>query len=151
MCLLVEVVMCIGPSNAIVEGGFSHLTAMLSDIRLNLAHNTMENLLVKVNDLVWADEEREEVIQSALEKVMSTRRKCKIDHGVQALVSNVVQIGAKRARVAESGSVCSDSDSDTNSSGESSDDVYEPDESEVDGEQLLEDLSQGNESEAVSQ
>ena len=45
---LVEIVLCLGPSNAFVEAGFSILTSMLSDRRMNLNHKTMEDLLLLI-------------------------------------------------------------------------------------------------------
>ena len=64
VCMLAEIVLCIGVSNSIVEKGFSQLTAMMSDRRLGTAADTMENLmLIKVNNLTWTPEEREEIIK----------------------------------------------------------------------------------------
>lgn len=37
--MLAETVFCIGPSNSVVESGFSHLTCMLTDRRLSLSHS----------------------------------------------------------------------------------------------------------------
>ncbi|KAL5016137.1 hypothetical protein ScPMuIL_005726 [Solemya velum] len=76
VCMLVEIVLCIGPSNSVVESGFSHLTCMLTDRRLSLNHSTMENLLlIKVNDFVWTQEEKEQILETALSKYTSTKRK----------------------------------------------------------------------------
>lgn len=76
VCLLAEIVFCIGVSNSSVEKGFSHLTCMLSDRRLNLKHSTMEDLLmIKINNLVWNPTEREELMEASLENFMETRRK----------------------------------------------------------------------------
>ena len=61
--LIAELVLCIGVSNSVVEGGFSHLTCMLSDKRLSLNHNTMENLLmIKINNKVWSESEKNGII-----------------------------------------------------------------------------------------
>ena len=69
VCLLVEVVMAIGLSNSTVEAGFSFLSAMLSDRRLSLRHDTMEDLLIiKANDRLWTANERDAIIDSALAK-----------------------------------------------------------------------------------
>jgi hypothetical protein len=66
ICLIAEMVLCLGPSNSMVEKCFSQLSAMLSDRRLSLGHGTMEDLLmVKVNDLSWDSSEREEIINIA--------------------------------------------------------------------------------------
>lgn len=75
ICVLVEHVLCIGATNGLVEAGFSHLTSMLSDRRLSTGHTTMENLLlIKINDFSWSDQDREEIIDSALEKYLMKRR-----------------------------------------------------------------------------
>jgi hypothetical protein len=80
ICLLVELILSLGPSNSVVEAGFSMLTAMLSDRRLSLKHETMENLLmIKVNHLMWNDLERGEILEVALAKYMEKRRKIQID------------------------------------------------------------------------
>ena len=80
VCLLYEVISCMGVSNSIVEGGFSQLTCLLTDRRLSLNHNTMENLLlIKANHLAWSDTERSEIIEDALNKHMKTKRKLQID------------------------------------------------------------------------
>ncbi|XP_064597900.1 zinc finger protein 862-like [Liolophura sinensis] len=78
--LIVELVMCLGMSNSVVEGGFSHLTRMLPDTRLSMNHDTMENLLlIKLNDLVFSQSEKSQVIERSLEKFMEKRRKSKVD------------------------------------------------------------------------
>ena len=71
ICLIAEILLCIGPSNSVVEGGFSQLTAMLLDRRLCLSHETMEDLLlIKTNDGVWTNSEREDIIETALQKFL---------------------------------------------------------------------------------
>lgn len=52
---------------------------------MSLKHATLENLLlsVKLNDKVWNDEEREEVIERALEIYLKKRRKRKLDEVIQ--------------------------------------------------------------------
>jgi hypothetical protein len=82
ICILVEHVLCIGATNGLVEAGFSHLTAMLSDRRLSTSHNTMENLLlIKINDFSWTDQDREEIIDSAHENYMKKRRVMRLESG----------------------------------------------------------------------
>ena len=76
ICLLVELVLSVGVSNSTVEGGFSILTAMLSDCRLSLNHSTMENLmLIKANHLAWSERDRDEIIDDALEHFLSSKRR----------------------------------------------------------------------------
>jgi hypothetical protein len=45
-CLLAEVVLSVGVSNSMVESGFSRLTHLLSDRRLSMSHDTMEDMLL---------------------------------------------------------------------------------------------------------
>ena len=80
LCQLAEIVLAVGVSNSVVESGFSFLTCMLTDRRLSMCHETMENLLViKLNNLVWKDADRDSIIQMALNNYCQTRRKSKID------------------------------------------------------------------------
>ena len=68
--------MAIGVSNSIVECGFSILTSMLSDRRLSLNHNTMEDLLlIKANHHAWEELEREKILEDALRAFLMKRRK----------------------------------------------------------------------------
>jgi len=84
LCLLAELVLAIGPSNSVVESGFSVLTAMLSDRRLSLNHQTMEDLLmIKINDSIWTDTQRNGIIDAAVQMYISKRRKQKIEQKTQ--------------------------------------------------------------------
>ena len=47
ICAIAEIVLCVGASNSVVEKGFSQLSSMLSDRRLNLGADTMEILRLK--------------------------------------------------------------------------------------------------------
>lgn len=146
ICLLAEIVLCLGPSNSIAEKGFSQLTAMLSDRRLSMGVDTMDDLLlVKVNNLSWTVQERDEIIDMALENYMKTRRKLQIDTTPFRLLG----VDRKRRRNAASDDLESDTDQPTGvlqqqddsdnddidnsptndnsaSSSESSDDEYDP-------------------------
>lgn len=86
ICVLVEMVMCIGATNGLVESGFSHLTAMLSSGKRNSSgHSTIENLLfIKVNDYSWTENEKEEIIEPTLKRYF-TRRKLKMDTAEKSL------------------------------------------------------------------
>ena len=82
IAVLVEAVMSIGVSNGFVESCFSFLTALLSDRRLSMTHDTMADLLlIRVNHQAWSENERDEIINDALKQYMQTRRKLKIDSG----------------------------------------------------------------------
>ena len=78
---LVQIVFALGPSNAFVEAGFSQLNGMLNDKRLNLKHKTMENLfLIKANATQFNEEE---ILDLALEKYMSKKRKLVLEGEVK--------------------------------------------------------------------
>ena len=91
--MLVEIVLSFGPSNALVEAGFSHLTYMLNDQRLHMSHETMEDLLVlKVNQYAWSSDDVNEIIQNALKEFMSAkRRKLKLDDRSFAMLTKARQ------------------------------------------------------------
>ena len=113
ICLLAEIVLTLGPSNSVVEKGFSQLTAMLSDRRLSMKPITMGNLLIiKVNHLTWPPEERDEIIERALEIYMQKkRRKLKLDVTPFNMIG-VVQGKKKRISSSESENESSSSGSD---------------------------------------
>ena len=100
VCLLVELVMTLGPSNSVVESIFSHLTAMLSDRRLSLNHSTMEDLLLlKCNKSFFTQVTFEELIQSSVDVFLQKRRKRKLhqDEKVETPNGN----GAKKRKPEE--------------------------------------------------
>lgn len=75
LSILVELGLCISASNSSVERAFSILTQILSDRRLRMRHETMENcLLIKGNDPNWTKEERDALLQRAVELYMVKRR-----------------------------------------------------------------------------
>lgn len=87
--MIVETVLCIGVSNAVVESGFSHLTAMLSDRRLRLNHSTMEDLLLlKVNK--FHSDELEGILAKSVDFFMTEkRRKLQMDKTGLSLLEHV--------------------------------------------------------------
>ena len=117
ICLLVEVAMAIGVSNSTVECGFSILTSMLSDRRLSLNHNTMEDLLlIKANHHSWEELERDEILEDALKVFMSKRRKRVTDDGP----------GPKKIKLSEDNHFQQISDSESCSSSDSDSGGSEP-------------------------
>ena len=113
VCLLVEVVLAIGLSNSTVEAGFSFLSAMLSDRRLSLRHDTMEDLLIiKANDRLWTATERDAIIDSALTTYMAKRRKLKLQPVYGGNFGMLGEAKRKRRDSSEESSSSSDSDSD---------------------------------------
>jgi hypothetical protein len=75
VCQLIELVLSIGVSNAVVESGFSRLTHLLSDRRLSMNHETMEAMLLQANDSLWTEHERSDIIEMALQQFLRKRRK----------------------------------------------------------------------------
>ena len=76
LLILAGLVMCLSGSNSTVERAFSLLTLMLTDRRLSLAHNTIENILIiNANDKLWTPLERESIIKSAAEKYENAKRR----------------------------------------------------------------------------
>ena len=54
-------------SNSAFERGFSILTMMLSDRLLKTSHALMNyRIIIKCNDKVWSNQEREEILKRAL-------------------------------------------------------------------------------------
>ena len=115
LCLLVEIIISLSGSNSSVERAFSTLTNILSDKRMSSKHATLENLLpVKLNDKVWNDVEREEIIESALAIYLKKQRKRHLDQPQQPAPK------VPRLEVEDSSSDSSDeSSSSTESSSES--------------------------------
>ena len=73
--LVVELVLCLSSSNSSVERVFSILTVLLSDRRLRMKHDTMEeSLLISGNNSLWTDKERDDILNSAVDSYMQKRR-----------------------------------------------------------------------------
>ena len=125
MSLLVEIMLCIGVSNSTVEGGFSHLTALLTDRRLSMSHELMEDLMViKTNHQLWTAAERDDIIEQTLLKFTEKkRRKTMIDE----TPFNMLGISGPKRRHQDSESGASDSGE--SESGVSSMEVVDLDES----------------------
>ena len=115
ICLLVGTIFAVGISNCTVESGFSYLTAMLTDRRLSMKHETMDELLlIRGNHLVWSEKEREEILDCALNNFMQKRRKLKLstnpdDH------DDAEEISQPKKSRQESDDLSSESDSDSGS------------------------------------
>lgn len=75
LSLLVELALCISGSNSQVERGFSILTLILSNRRLSMSHDVMERcIMIASNDPNWSMEERESIINRAVDIYMAKRR-----------------------------------------------------------------------------
>ena len=61
-CLLAELMYCLSGSNSAVKRGFSILTMMSSDRRLETSHELMNfHIALKINDKNWSKKERSEI------------------------------------------------------------------------------------------
>ena len=80
---LISLILSISGSNSQVERTFSTVTNILSDKRLSMNHNKLEDCLVILgNDSLWKKHEKEEIIQASRELSMNKRRKKQIDNDV---------------------------------------------------------------------
>ena len=111
--MLVDIVFTLGSSNSVVERGFSILTGMMSDRRLSLKHETLEDLLmVKVNHGNWTEQEQNEILQRALDSYMSTRRKVQLEvDSEEAFLNKPNQNSSTDNEILDSDESDSDSDS----------------------------------------
>ena len=76
VCLLAELIFSISSSNSAVERCFNILTQILSDTRLSMKHDTVNMLMIiKCNNMIWSEEERNDLIQRATEIYMKKTRK----------------------------------------------------------------------------
>lgn len=80
MCILAELILSLAGSNSAVERVFSMLTTILTNRRLKMSHSTLENLiLIRCNDGIWFDYERNEIIQRAADIHLMKQRKLRVD------------------------------------------------------------------------
>ena len=80
LCILAELIIAISGSNSSVERAFSLLTRMLSDQRLSINHATLNMCLsIKINDPVWSELEREQIIDRVVDIFMEKWRYVALD------------------------------------------------------------------------
>ena len=80
MCIIAELILLLAGSNSAVERGFSMLTNILTNRHLKMSHSTLENLiLIRCNDSIWLDYERNEIIQPAADIHFAKQRKLRVD------------------------------------------------------------------------
>ena len=78
MCIIAELILLLADSA--VERGFSMLTNILTNWHLKMSHSTLENLiLIRCNDSIWLDYERNEIIQPAADIHFAKQRKLRVD------------------------------------------------------------------------
>ena len=77
--MLAEIIFCISASNSAVERVFSILTTVLSDRRLTMRHETMEDcVIIAANSRLWTEKEKDEILNGAVERYMKKRRLTKL-------------------------------------------------------------------------
>ena len=70
----------ISGSNSATGRSFSILTLLLTDHCTKLAHDTIRMLLsIKINDHLWTEQERDDIISQAIDLYMSAPRKKQVD------------------------------------------------------------------------
>lgn len=100
LCKLVSLIISISGSNSSVERTFSVVTNILSDKRLSMRHNTTnEALIIYGNDSLWSTEEREAILDRAVEIYLESKRRRKVGQPGKP---------AKRRRLDDEGSSVSD-------------------------------------------
>ena len=79
LSILVSLILSISGSNSSVERCFSLVTSILSDRRLTMSHDTLEDsVIILGNDSLWSKQERVGIIERAREIYMSKRRRTKL-------------------------------------------------------------------------
>ena len=72
--------MCLSSSNSATERVLSLLTTCLSDRRLIMRHDTMEDyLIIAGNQRAWSEQEKNELITRAVDKYLEKRRTKQLD------------------------------------------------------------------------
>jgi hypothetical protein len=102
LCKLASLIVSISGSNSSIERTFSVVTNILSDKRLSMHDNTInEALVVYGNDSLWSTEEREAIIDRAVEIYLESKWRRKAGQSAPPV---------KRQRVEDEGSSQSASD-----------------------------------------
>ena len=93
LCKMASLILSISGSNSKVERTFSTVSNILSDKRLSMSHNTLNNnLIVYGNHSLWNKDEREEIIERALDMYLKSKRRMKISN--QASIQTLKEIQA---------------------------------------------------------
>jgi len=80
LCILYDIVLALSGSNSSVERAFSILGLVLTKRRLRMNHSLFNDLmLLKCNQKLWTEEETENIINAAVTKYLSKKRKRKLD------------------------------------------------------------------------
>ena len=74
-----ELMMCFSSSSSSVERAFNLLTMLLKDQRLTTSHNTLNAILnIKINDKVFTESEKNEILLAAVKSFMETSEEDRI-------------------------------------------------------------------------
>ena len=80
LCLLVQMIFSISGSNSATKRSFSILTVLLTDRRTKPANDIIRMLLsIKINDHLWSEQERDNIISEVVDLYMSAPRKKQFD------------------------------------------------------------------------
>ena len=102
MCILVELILSLAGSNSAVEHGISMLTNILTNQHLKMSHSTLENLiLIRCNDSIWLDYERNEIIQWAAGINLAKQRKLRVQNNKRKVTEQTKKKSNKRRKVTE--------------------------------------------------
>ena len=70
----------ISGSNSATKRSFSKLTLLRTDRRTKIAHDTIRMLLsIKINDHLWSEQERDNIISEAVDLYMSAPQKKQVN------------------------------------------------------------------------
>ena len=110
VCLLVELIFSVSSSNSAVERCFNILSQILSDTRLSMEHDTVNMLMIiKCNNMIWSEEERNDLIKRATEIYMKKTRK-KIINYSQEKKAKETEDDARQSQCNKDDHSCSSSD-----------------------------------------
>ena len=102
MCILVELILSLAGSNSAVEHGISMLTNTLTNQHLKMSHSTLKNLiLIRCNDSIWLDYERNEIIQWAAGIHLAKQRKLRVENNQRKVTEQTKKKSNKRRKVTE--------------------------------------------------
>ena len=121
VCLLAELIFYISSSNSAVERCFNILTQILPDTRLSMKRNTVNMLMIiKCNNMIGSEEERNDLIKRATEIYMKKTRK--------KIINYPQEKKAKETQDDAGQSQCNKDDHSSSSSDEYSSEEYSSDE-----------------------
>ena len=89
---MASLVLSTSGSNSKVKITFSTVSNKLSDKRLSMSHSTLnDNLIVYGNHSLWNKDEREEIIERALDMYLKSQRRMKISNDASIQTSKEIE------------------------------------------------------------